>query len=182
MWTLGVTRLSLLLAFVVCLSATAQAADRDKLLSDPGVFGTFAVFAVDDTWWRLDREARGKVGTELAEVFGKHGEHVAVDTYLLRGLSDRADMMLRLHSTELARHQQLVLDVLATRLGRYLKNVYTFHGITKPANYMSGFSDDLKAAMKTPPERSANSTMRAASMIWTSSPTSRRRGWTTFTT
>jgi chlorite dismutase len=152
MWTLGVTRLSLLLAFVVCLSATAQAADREKLLSDPGVFGTFAVFAVDDAWWRLDREARAKVGEELKAVLSKHDEQVIADLYLLRGLSDRADLMLRLHSTDLARHQLLVLDVLATSLGRYLHNVYMFHGITKPANYVPGFSDDLKAAMKTPPD------------------------------
>jgi chlorite dismutase len=152
MWTLGVTRLSLLLAFVVCLSATAQAADREKLLSDPGVFGTFAVFAVDDAWWRLDREARAKVGEELKAVLSKHDEQVIADLYLLRGLSDRADLMLRLHSTDLAHHQLLVLDVLATSLGRYLHNVYMFHGITKPANYVPGFSDDLKAAMKTPPD------------------------------
>jgi chlorite dismutase len=100
------------------------------------VFGPFAVFAVNDAWWRLDREVRAKVGAELTEVFGKQGEHVAVDAYLLRGLSDRADLMLRLHSTELACHQKLVLDFMATSFGRYLKNVYTFHGITKPANYM----------------------------------------------
>lgn len=152
MWTLGATRLSLLLTFLVGLSVTAQAADREKLLSDQGVFGTFAVFAVDDAWWRLDREARAKVGEEIKGVLSKHGEQVVADLYLLRGLSDRADVMLRLHSTELARHQQLVLDFMATSLGRYLKNVYTFHGITKPANYVPGFSDDLKAAMKTPPD------------------------------
>ena len=51
-----------------------------------------------------------------------------------------------------ARNQRLVLDVLATSLGRYLHNVHTFHGITKPANYVPGFSDDLKSAMKTPPD------------------------------
>ncbi|CAI4030564.1 Chlorite dismutase [Nitrospira tepida] len=149
---LQATGLSLLLVFLVGLSATAQAADREKLLSDPGVFGTFAVFAVDDAWWRLDREARAKVGEEIKGVLDKHGEQVVADLYLLRGLSDRADLMLRLHSTDLARHQHLVLDFLATSLGRYLHNVYTFHGITKPANYVPGFSDDLKAAMKTPPD------------------------------
>lgn len=152
MWILGATRLSLFLVFLLGLSVTAQAADREKLLSDPGVFGTFAVFAVDDAWWRLDREARAKVGEEIKGVLDKHGEQVVADLYLLRGLSDRADLMLRLHSTDLARHQNLVLDVLATSLGRYLHNVYTFHGITKPANYVPGFPDDLKAAMKAPPD------------------------------
>lgn len=150
MRTLGVTRLSLLLALVGCLSVTAQAADREKLLSDPGVFGTFAVFAVDDAWWRLDRESRAKVATELKEVFRKHSEHVAADIYLLRGLSDGADLMLRLHSTDLVRHQHLVLDLLATSVGRYLHNVHMFHGISKSANYVPAFSDDLKVAMKTP--------------------------------
>jgi chlorite dismutase len=152
MQTFGARRLSLFLTVLVGLSVTAQAADREKLLSDPGVFGTFAVFAVDDSWWRLDRETRAKVGEEIKMTLSKHGEQVIVDLYLLRGLSDRADLMLRLHSTDLTRHQQLLLDVLATSLGRYLHNVYTFHGITKPANYVPGFSDDLKAAMKTPPD------------------------------
>ncbi|MEX5214799.1 MAG: chlorite dismutase family protein [Nitrospiraceae bacterium] len=149
----NVARLALVLVFfVIGLSPPVQALDREKLLSDPGVFATFAVFSVDDVWWRLDREARAKVGEEIKGALDKHGEQVVTDLYLLRGLSDRADLMLRLHSTELARHQHVVLDVLATSLGRYLRLVYTFHGITKPAIYVSGFSDELKTTMKIPPD------------------------------
>ena len=74
--------LSLLVAF---LQGAAQAApDREKLLSEPGVYGTFAVFQVDQDWWKLDKAARGAAAAEVEGVFQKHAELVAIDTYLDR--------------------------------------------------------------------------------------------------
>ncbi|MBM4124853.1 MAG: chlorite dismutase family protein, partial [Nitrospira sp.] len=131
--------------------STAQAAvDREKLLGDPGVYGTFAVFSVDADWWKLDRAARGAAGEEMHGVFQKHADRVAADTYLLRGLSDRADFMVRIHSRELSDSQNFLVDLMGTALGKHLKNTVTFNGITKPLNYVPAFPDDLKAALKTP--------------------------------
>jgi chlorite dismutase len=76
-------------------SEIIQAADREKLLSDAGVYGTFAVFQVDVDWWKMDKAARASAVTAVREVFQKHGEKIAIDTYLSRGLSDRSDFFVR---------------------------------------------------------------------------------------
>lgn len=128
----------------------AAAADREKLLSDPGVYGTFAVFQMDQDWWKLDKAARAAAATEVKAVLKKHAERVAIDTYLLRGLYERADFFLRVHSTDLAQTQDLLLDLMGTTLGKHMKNTVTLNGITKKLNYVPGFPDDVKAALKTP--------------------------------
>ncbi len=125
------------------------AADREKLLKDPGVFGTFAVFKVDGDWWKLDKAARGAAAAEVKAVFQKHGDNVTTDTYLLRGLSEKADFFVRVHSTEMINNQNILVDLMGTTLGKYLHNTQTFNGITKPLNYMPGFPEDLQKTVKT---------------------------------
>ena len=133
-------------------SVTQAAADREKLLSEPGVYGTFAVFKVDEDWWKKDKAARASAAAEVKAVFQKHGDHVTTDTYLLRGLMEKADFFVRVHSTEMLNNQNFLVDLMGTALGKHLANTYTFNGITKKANYVPGFPDDLKTALKTPPD------------------------------
>ena len=53
------TVLVLIIFAVVSLARVAGAeVDREKLLKDPGVYATFAVFKVGDQWSQLDKEAR----------------------------------------------------------------------------------------------------------------------------
>jgi chlorite dismutase len=135
------------------MGQTAFAAvDREKLLTEPGVYGTFAVFKVDGDWWKLDKAARGSAAAEVKAVFQKHADNVATDTYLLRGLSEKADFFVRVHSIEMLNNQNFLVDLMSTTLGKYLQNTNTFNGITKKANYVPGFSDDLKTVLKTPPD------------------------------
>lgn len=126
------------------------ALDREKLLNDPGVYGTFAVFKVGGDWWKLDRAARTAAASDAKAVFQNHAETLAVDTYLLRGLSDQADFFLRIHATDLLKSQQFLLDLMGTSLGKHLTNTYTLNGLTKTANYVPGFPDQMKAALKIP--------------------------------
>ena len=35
--------------------AALAAVDREKLLKDTGVYGTFAVFKADEDWWKKDK-------------------------------------------------------------------------------------------------------------------------------
>ncbi|WP_447977440.1 chlorite dismutase family protein [Candidatus Nitrospira bockiana] len=129
-----------------------HAADREKLLSDPGVFATFVAVKIAPDWWKLDKTAKESAAAAVKAVIDRHGATVLVETVLLRGLSDHADLLFRMHSTDLAQHQQFLLDLFTTPLGRHLLPVYTFNGVTKKANYIPAFSDDLKAALKTPPD------------------------------
>ncbi len=134
-------------------SSVAQAAvDREKLLTEPGVYGTFAVFKVEGDWWKLDKAARSSAAAEVKAVFQKHADSVATDAYLLRGLSEKADFFVRVHSTEMLHNQNFLVDLMGTTLGKHLQNTQTFNGLTKKANYVPGFSDDLKTALKTPPD------------------------------
>ncbi len=132
--------------------ASGYAADRERLLSDPGVFGTFAAFRVDAEWWKLDRALRQSTLAEVKAVVDKHRDKLAIDTYLLRGLSDHADFMVRVHAAQLLDTQNFLLDLMATSFGRHVQNTVTLNGLTKRANYTPNFQDSLKAELKTPPE------------------------------
>ena len=140
------------LLFVASMApaATAQV-EREKLLSEPGIYGTFAVFKVSPEWWKEDKSARTSATAEVKSVFQKHGDKVTVDTYLLRGLSERADFFIRLHSREMAHNQNFLLDLMGTAFGKHLKNTDTFNGLTKKLNYVPKFPEELKTELKTPP-------------------------------
>jgi chlorite dismutase len=137
---------------MLMIVGSVHAADRNQLLTDPGVFVTFAVFSVDRAWWEKDQEVRSRAVSEAGAVFQKHGTKIAIDAYLSRGLSDRADFFLRLHAEELIENQNFLLDLMGSTFGRHLVNLHTFNGITKKASYVPGFPDELKAALKASPD------------------------------
>jgi chlorite dismutase len=132
-------------------TASAAQADREQLLKEPGVYATFAVFKVGDQWSHMDEKARANGIAEVKNVFQKHADNLVVDGYLLRGLSEKADFFLRVHSRDMSTNQNFLVDFMSTTFGKTLKNTETFNGITKALNYVPGFPDDLKAELKTPP-------------------------------
>jgi chlorite dismutase len=81
-------------------------------------------------------------------VVEQHREKIAIDLYLLRGLSDQADLMFRVHAAELRDTQQFLMDLQNSAFGKYLKGAGLMHGLTKKANYVPGFPDQLKADLK----------------------------------
>lgn len=130
----------------------AAAADRDKLLTEPGVYGTFATFSLDDAWMRQDQATRISQLTLFKGVVEQHREKIAIDLYLLRGLSDYADLMLRVHAAELRDTQQFLVDLQSSAFGKHLKGAGLMHGLTKKPNYVPGFTDQLKADLKVTSE------------------------------
>jgi chlorite dismutase len=148
--------LALIVLGIVAVVTTAGAqVDREKLLKEPGVYGTFAVFKVTEHWWQMDAEVRARAMAEVKKVFRKHAGTVSVDTHLLRGLSERADFFVRVHSKEMLHNQNFLVDFMGTTLGKALKNTDTFNGITKTLNYVPSFPEDLKTELKTPPPQSS---------------------------
>ncbi|MEO7860155.1 MAG: chlorite dismutase family protein [Nitrospirales bacterium] len=125
--------------------AAGAEVDREKLLKEPGVYATFAVFKVGDQWSQMEKEARASSVADVKKVFEKHAEKVAVDTYLLRGLSERADFFLRVYSKEMLDNQNFLVDFMGTTFGKGLKNTDTFNGLTKALNYVPKVPGDLKA-------------------------------------
>ena len=155
--TMIIRTLSIVIALcsVTLYEQQAQAADRDKLLSDTGIYVTFAAFKVDPEWWKLDKGARNTAAAAVKEVVQKHGEHMAIETYLLRGLSEHADVLIRLHAADMSHNQTFLVDLMGTTLGAHLMNTSTFNGMTKKANYVPNFPDETKAALKTPADPSS---------------------------
>ncbi len=153
MKTLNWSKISLIIwGMTLLVSVSANAAtDREKILKDAGVYGTFAVFQVNDDWWRLDKAARANAASEVKAVFEKHSKDIIVDTYLLRGLVEKADFFLRVHSTDVLANQNFLVDFMGTGLGTHLVNTYTFNGLTKALNYVPRFPEELKTDLKTPP-------------------------------
>jgi chlorite dismutase len=140
------------MSVLLLLSAVAAVAavDREKLLTDTGVYGTFAAFQMDQAWWELPGDARIVAVTEVKGLLDHWAEKVLIESYLLRGLTDHADLMFRLHALSLADSQQFLVALQGTRFGRHLQSASLFHGITKKANYLPGFPDNVKAALKVP--------------------------------
>src|SRR5689334_6897394 len=103
-------------------SQTTQAADREKLLSEPGVYATFAAFKIDTEWWQLDKGRRDTAVAAVKDVLRRHAEHIAIDTYWLRGLSEHADVLFRTHATDLLHNQSFLVDLMGTTFGTHLVN------------------------------------------------------------
>ena len=145
-------RCAVLAVVGLIVAPAVEAADRDKLLSEPGVYGTFAVFTLDEDWAKEDQATRIAHLTVLRGVVEQHREHIAIDLYLTRGLSDHADIMFRVHAIELRETQKFLLDLQSSLFGKHLKTAGIMHGLTKKANYVPGFPDQLKADLKTASE------------------------------
>jgi chlorite dismutase len=128
------------------------AADREKLLNEPGVYGTFAAFTLDEEWAKEDQATRIAHVTVLRGVVEQHREKVAIDLYLMRGLSDHADVMFRVHAAELGDTQKFLVDLQNSLFGKHLKTAGIMHGLTKKPSYVPGFSDQMKADLKTASE------------------------------
>lgn len=138
-------------ALLVFTQSVGAEVDREKLLKDTGVYATFAVFKAGDRWWTMDREAMAGAVAEVKTVFQKHADKITIDTYLLRGLSEKADFMIRIHSQEMVHNQNFLLDFMSTTFGKALYNTDTFNGIIKALNYVPSFPEELKSELKTPP-------------------------------
>jgi chlorite dismutase len=141
-----------LVGVVLAIVPAVEAADRDKLLSEPGVYGTFAAFSLDADWGIQDQVVRIAQLTVLKGVVEQHREKVAIDLYLLRGLSDHADVLFRIHAAELRETQQFLLDLQGSLFGKHLTTAAIMHGLTKKANYVPAFPDQLKADLKVSSE------------------------------
>jgi chlorite dismutase len=148
---------ALFMGLVVSLStwlvvSDSWAVERDKLLADPGVYGTFAAYRIDADWGKLEQSARIAHLTALKGVIEQYREKMAIDLYLLRGLSDHADILFRVHATELKDSQQFLVDLQASPFGKFLNTVAILHGLTKKANYVPGFPDPMKNDLRAPSE------------------------------
>ena len=142
------------LCLVTVLGAPAcfAAADHDKLLSEPGVYGTFAAYSFDEEWAKENEATRIAHLTVLKGVVEQHREKIAIDLYLMRGLSDHADILFRIHSLELRDTQKFLVDLQSSLFGKHVKAAGLMHGLTKKANYVPAFSDQMKADLKTASE------------------------------
>ena len=137
-----------LLAALLGADGGFAATDRDKLLTEPGVYGTFAAYSLNDDWARKEGATRIALLTVLKGVVEQHREKLVIDLYLLRGLSDHADILFRVHATELGDIQRFLVDLQGSAFGKQTKVAGIMHGLTKKANYVPGFPDDIKADLK----------------------------------
>jgi chlorite dismutase len=143
--------------FVGATAWPAGATDREALLTQPGVYGTFAAFKMDHDWWDLTGEARVIAVSEVKGLIEQFSGRIVIESYLLRGLSDHADFMFRVHAHALSDTQQFLTSLLGTRLGRHLVATAYFHGLTKKAIYVPGFPEQMKKDLQAPSEAGAKS-------------------------
>ncbi|MBI4002937.1 MAG: chlorite dismutase family protein [Nitrospira defluvii] len=142
---------------MVATAWPAHATERDKLLTEPGVYGTFAAFQMDHDWWDLTGEARVIAVSEAKGLIEQFSTQIVIESYLLRGLSDHADFMFRVHARALADTQQFLTSLLGTRFGRHLVATSYLHGLTKKAAYVPGFPEQMKTDLQAPSEAGTKS-------------------------
>jgi chlorite dismutase len=140
----------LVLSFGLVEVSLSNATEREQLLTEPGIYATFAAFQADHDWWNLEPAAKQTALAEAKSVLARYGEKLAIDSYLLRGLSDHADVMIRVHGRELRDIQNLIVDLLATSFGKHVSVAILLNGLTKKANYVPGFPDQIKNDLKAP--------------------------------
>ncbi len=128
----------------------AGATERDKLLTEPGVYGTFAAFQMDHDWWDLPGDARVIAVSEVKKLIEQFSIKIVIESYLLRVLSDHADFMFRVHAHALADTQQFLTSLLGTRFGRHLVAASYLHGLTKKSAYVPEFPDRMKTDLQAP--------------------------------
>ena len=131
-------------------TSPSEATEREQLLTEPGIYATFAAFQADHDWWNLAPAAKQAALAEAKSLLARHGEQLAVDAYLLRGLSDHADIMIRVHGRQLRDIQALLVELLATTFGRHLTVSIILNGLTKKATYVPGFPDQIKSDLQAP--------------------------------
>lgn len=132
------------------MTSSSGATEPERLLAEPGIFVTLAAFQADHDWWNLTPASKQSALAEVKSLMTRHGGTLAIDTYLLRGLSDHADFMIRVHGRQLRDIQILLVDLLATTFGRHLTVSIILNGLTKKANYVPGFPDQVKSDLKAP--------------------------------
>lgn len=137
--------------FAVLVSLSAAAAevplsqiDRTKILTDTGVYGTFVLFDVSKEWAVKGMAEKSKGVEDAKAVIDGYRDRVLVDSYLTLGLTNESYFLLRLNSYELLNNQNLIVDLMATGLGKYLRISTTFSGTTKKQNYAPKFPDLLE--------------------------------------
>lgn len=145
----------LLMVANVWAEPSYSTADRDKLLTESGFYGTFATFSLTAEWAKEDQATRIAYLAVLKGVVEQHREKIAIDLILLRGLTDHADLMFRTHAAELRDTQQFLVDLQTSQIGKHLTLVGVMHGLTKKPNYVPGFPDQLKADLKVTSEPGA---------------------------
>lgn len=174
-----------LIVLIFCVISVAGAgapvkaeADRAQLLKETGVYATFAVFKASEQWWQMEPTVRAVASADVKRILEKYADRLTADIYMMRGLSERADILVRIHSNEMIHNQNFLLDVMATNFGKHFKNVDTFNGITKALNYVPDFPGDLKAELKTPPPQGSTYVIvvpiRKDAEWWITAPDSRR--------
>ncbi len=128
---------------VACLAgltfSTAALAeiDRGMILKESGVFGIVATFRLRADWDEMTPADRRGAAAEVVKTVAMHSGDVLVDAYLTRGLNANSDYFLRVHSYELTKGQDFMVDFRRTLIGRYSEVTETLVGVTKPLNYVT---------------------------------------------
>jgi chlorite dismutase len=114
-------RLAVLVCVVLAIVPTVEAADRDKLLSEPGVYGTFAAFSLDADWGKQDQAVR------IAQLTVLKGWSSSIERSWRSIPIFFADCPIRRTCSfvytrpELRETQQFLLDLQGSSFGKHLK-------------------------------------------------------------
>jgi chlorite dismutase len=99
-------------------------------------FVNFSFYKVDPAWRRLPEEERARGKQEFARVVESFSSKVIVVPYTTVGIRGDCDFMLWRIGYELELFQEMSTKLLATGLGQYLSNPYSYLSMTKRSIYV----------------------------------------------
>lgn len=98
-------------------------------------FVNFIFYKLDPQWRRLPSDERELGGKEFVSVVERHQSRLWVRPYLTLGLREDADFLLWVRAPEVEAIQELVADLYATGLGRYLNMPYAYLAMIRESQY-----------------------------------------------
>lgn len=98
-------------------------------------FLEFAFFKIVREWRHLPSKDRVDSANEFLRVIEKHKNRVQIRSYSTVGLRRDADLLLWMTADDVDAFQEIISDLLNTRLGKYLDVPYLWLAMTRPSIY-----------------------------------------------
>ncbi len=114
-----------------------QTSTETKLIqSSSREYLKYTFFKLDPQWRRLDSKDKSLAKEEFASTVNRFGERGIVASYSLVGIRGDVDFMLWTISMQLEDFQELVSNLLSSRLGKFLEIPYSYLALTRESEYL----------------------------------------------
>jgi chlorite dismutase len=96
----------------------------------------YTFFKIMREWRFLKQDEKEAAKQEFLATLGRHSNTAGLSFFSLVGIRGDTDLLILAHSREVESFQNLVSNLLSTRLGRYLEIPYSYLALTRRSHYL----------------------------------------------